>query len=34
MIWAPIAALLILLVGFTLIVLEIAANDRDHRRRK
>jgi len=32
MIWAPIAALIILFVGFTAIVLEIAANDRHHRR--
>ena len=28
MIWAPIAALAILLIGFFLIILEIAANDR------
>jgi hypothetical protein len=32
MVWAPIAALLILFIGFTAIVLEIAANDRHHRR--
>ena len=28
MIWAPITALVILVIGFTIIVLEIAANDR------
>jgi hypothetical protein len=28
MIWFPVAALVILVIGFTLIVLEIEANDR------
>ena len=32
MVWVPIAALVILFIGFTAIVLEIAANDRHHRR--
>jgi hypothetical protein len=32
MVWAPIAALIILFIGFTAIVAEIAANDRHHRR--
>ena len=32
MVWVPIAALIIVFLGFTAIVLEIAANDRRHRR--
>ena len=34
MVWVPIAALIILLLGFTAIVLEIAASDRHHRRNR